>query len=665
MAQFNLIMSVFTNRLVILLSSTLAANALAQNPSSPVLLPGVTVTANKTEQKLSQTGKVVTVLSDSVLQRYATQTVSELLSRQAGVQVIGAQNTYGTNQDLFIRGASAGNTLILLDGIPVYDPTSTVPVFDLNLLTVGECERIEILKGAQSTLYGSDAVAGVIQIFTRKATSAKPIGGSVSLNAGSYNTFRGTASLNGTTRSVYYNVQYTRLQSRGFSAAHDQPGNQGFDRDGIRQNNLLANVGVRITDKLTWKLRGILTNYRTDLDAGAFTDEKDYTSRNKYGLIATGLDYRYGSKGQLTVNYGYTHTQRTYRDDSTWIAPNAYYRYTKTVYTGSTHYADLYNRLKVGSFLDWIVGADYRFNNTNQNDVSVSAYGIEPSPPIGADTARIHLWSAYTSGLFSSGTNAFLEVGGRFNRHSLYGNNFTYSVNPSYLLNDRLKVFANLSSGFRAPSLYQLFSPYGNKALQPEKSRSFEAGLQFFGRNQQNFVRMVYFDRLIRNVIFFESINQPPYGQYINFDRQHDHGLELEGQGRTGAFTYWGNLTYLQGKVNTRIGEQDTTYNNLFRRPKWLMNAGVGYQFNQRLSASLTVRSVGKRIDRFYNSETFATESVTLNPYSTVDLYADYRLLKNLRIYVDLRNLLNVQYYDLYGYNTRRFNFMAGVRFNL
>ena len=112
--------------------------------TAQTLLDEVNVTANKTEQKLSQTGKVVTVLSDSVLQKYQGQTVAELLSRQAGFTIVGANGTLGSNQEVYLRGASNGNTLVLIDGVPIYDPSYISSGFDLNLLNVCECDRIEI-----------------------------------------------------------------------------------------------------------------------------------------------------------------------------------------------------------------------------------------------------------------------------------------------------------------------------------------------------------------------------------------------------------------------------------------------------------------------------------------------------------------------------------------
>lgn len=653
---------------LIVLSASPVLTVLAQDvPSTTnaVRLDPVTVTANRTEQKLSQTGKVVTVLPDSVLQRFATQTVAELLTRQSGLMIVGAQGTLGTNQDVYLRGAGSANTLILLDGQPVYDPSGAAPTFDLNLITVGECERIEILKGAQSTIYGSDAVAGVINIFTRSGSSGKkPLGATLTANYGSYNTFRGTLGIHGSTDRVYYNAQFTRQQSTGFSTAYDAENTGKFDKDGYDQNAVLANVGVHLTSALTLKFRLLHSNYTTDLDAGAFADDKNFTFRNKFTLFGTGLTYRY-NKGLLTVNYSLSDSRRTYLDDSTQVEPGTTASYSFQKYGGLAHYAEIYNTLKISNFIDLLTGADYRFSNTDQTYRSITQYGLYEAPPIGADTARTGQLSFYASGFLRTKFGLFAELGGRYNRNSLYGNTFTYSFNPSYLVKDRLKLFVNLSSGFRAPSLYQLFSAYGNKALQPEKSHSAEVGVQLFSANKQSYIRALYFDRTIRNVIFFQSLSVPPYtSQYINFDKQHDWGWELEGQATWRKWSLTGNLTLLDGQVTTQNAGRDTTYNNLFRRPKTLLNVTVGYQVLPNLFVSASWRSVGDRVDRFFNDETFGTENVTLAAYSTVDLYADYQISRRFRVYADVRNLTDQTYYDVYGYTTRRRNATVGLRVN-
>jgi vitamin B12 transporter len=530
------------------------------------------------------------------------------------------------------------------------------------MLTVGECERIEVLKGAQSTLYGSDAVAGVINIFTKKGNSAKPVGGTVSFNVGSYGTFRGSAGINGSFSKGYYNLQYTRLTSKGFSSAYDKESN-GFDNDGTAQNNLLANIGLHLTKNLTLKFRSLLNGYQSDIDAGAFADEKDFTIDQQFRMVATGLEYQY-EKGKLTFNYSFSQSKRTYIDDSTSVEKGAFNKYAKQYYGGNTQFIELYNSLKINDQFELLTGADYRFNNTDQTYESYSNFGKYTSPPLGADTAKTNILSVYTSVFLKTKVGFFMELGGRYNRHSLYGSNFTYSFNPSYLIHDQLKVFFNFSSGFKAPSLYHLYSPYGNKTLKPEKSLSTELGLQVFSKNRASNLRLLYFDRRINDVIFFQSLSQAPYGSYINFDKQYDQGWELEGKSQTGKLSIWGNLTLLNGAITTNISGKDTTYNNLYRRPKALANVGAGYQITKKLFVSTSLRSVGKRLDRFYNTATFNTETVTLDAYSTLDVYSEYQFSKLIKAYIDLKNLTDKQYFDTYGYNTRRFNFMAGLQLN-
>ncbi|MBC8151931.1 MAG: TonB-dependent receptor [Bacteroidetes bacterium] len=652
-----------TRRLTAALLGTLALGTVVPTLAQTTrTLDEVVVTANKFPQKQSQTGKVITVVPDSVLQRYATQTVGELLARQAGIMLVGAQGPLGTNPDLYTRGAGAGNTLILLDGIPVYDPSGTANAFDLNLITVGECERIEILKGAQSTAYGSDAVAGVIAISTRKA-GKRPLGGTATAQYGSYRTFRGTAGLNGATERVSYNLQYTRLSSAGFSAATDRDNTGTFDKDGFRQNALLGSIAITLTPHLTLKLRGLSTTYTTDIDAGAFADEKDFVIKNRFNLAATGLEWTH-QRGKLTVNYALTDSRRQFTDDSAQVEKGAFNKYSYQAYGGLTHFADVYHTLKIRDNIEILTGADYRFANTDQSYFSVDTQG-QPfqSPSLGADTARTGQGSVYASGVFRVGNRLFLELGGRYNYHSIYGNAVTYSFNPSYLIANRVKVFANLSSGFRAPTLYQLFSIYGNKDLKPERSQSVEVGVQVFTKAKNAWVRALYFNRHIRDAIFFRSLSTPPYtSQYINFDDQYAQGVELEAQAQLKNLTLTGNLTLLGGRTVTQANERDTTYNTLFRQPKTMLNLSAGYQFTTRLFGSVALRSIGERVDRFFNDQTFTVDDVPLAAYTTVDLYADYRIRQSIRLYGDIRNLFDQTYTDIYGYNTRRRNGNVGVR---
>lgn len=621
------------------------------------LLNEVVFTANKTEQKLSQTGKVITVLSDSVLQKYQGQTVAELLAHQVGFTIVGSNGALGSNQELYLRGASNGNTLILIDGVPAYDPSYISSGFDLNLLNVCECERIEILKGAQSTLYGSDAVAGVINIFTKKGTAQKPLSVSLSTNGGSFGTYRNTLAINGLVGKFYYNVQYSNLSSKGISSVYSPNKSQNdFEKDGYHQNNFMANLGFQISDKITWKAKAMVNKYLADLDYGPMVDEKDYTTNQSLWMLGTSFEYK-TEKDKIVLNYNFGENKRIYTNDSTFIAKSAFDTYSKADFGGQTHFVDLYWSKKIQPNFQFVLGSDLRLANLSQSYLSISSFGKYEDTPIGSDTTKTSLLSIYGSGLWNR-KSFFMEIGGRLNMHSIYGNNFTYSMNPSYDFNKNLKAFINISSGFKAPSLYQLYSPFGNKNLKPEQSVSSEFGFQLFTNSKKSNIRALYFKRNMTQVIFFEYVNF--VGKYINFDKQADQGIEIEANSQFGKWNIFGNYTYVTGKIS----QKDTSFNNLFRRPKHSFNLGVGYQLNVKLYSSIAIKSLGKRTDRFYNEATFATENTILNAYQTIDWYTEYKFSKKIKTYIDLKNITNTQYFDSYGYSTKPFNLMMGINFN-
>jgi vitamin B12 transporter len=175
----------------------ISSYAYSQDSSKVKELDEVVVTANKFSQKQSTTGKVIAVINKEQIERSSGRTVGQLLNEQAGLTINGALNNIGSNQSVYMRGAGTGRTLVLLDGIPVYDPTLINNEFDINLISLNDVERIEICRGAQSTLYGSDAVAGVINIITVKKDISKPFNVKATLSAGSFGTIRGNLQLYG------------------------------------------------------------------------------------------------------------------------------------------------------------------------------------------------------------------------------------------------------------------------------------------------------------------------------------------------------------------------------------------------------------------------------------------------------------------------------------
>jgi vitamin B12 transporter len=632
----------------------------AQTDSATKSMDEVIVTANRFPQKQNTTGKVVTIIPRSEIEKNSGMGLGELLNQQAGLKLVGANNTLGTNQDIYMRGAATGNTLILIDGIPINDASTIANTFDINHFPLENIERIEILKGAQSTLYGSDAVAGVIHIITRKQ-SDKPISASGSFAGGSFDTYKVAAGVQGKIAQTQYQLQYQHLQSGGFSAAYDSSGKGDFDIDGFKQNVFTGSFQTPLSKKILWNGNGQWGHYKNDLDAAAFQDEKDFTANNSNLQLGTGLQYK-TEKFNLQANYNFNKSFRSYLDDSVYVS--GFNKFNTQKYTGRSHFAEMYGTYKLNDKADFLAGLDYRWYDTDQQFFSVSSYGPYESR-LSSDSAKINLYSFYGSVFLNNGKGLFLEAGGRLNHHSKFGSNATFTINPSFVFRDQWKFFANLSSAFKAPSLYQLYdASVGNIFLQPERSITGEAGLQYFSKSKNWNSRLVFFARDLKDGIDFSFVDF----RYFNNNRQKDKGLEFEFAYSTKKWQFTQNYTFVTGKVNTTkyiydpssfsyIPNGDTTYNNLFRRPKHSMNLGISFQATEKLFLRVNGRFIGKRFEpRFMESP------IELKAYETIDLYGEYRVFKKNIFFLDLKNIFNARYFDLAGFNTRRRNFMAGIR---
>jgi vitamin B12 transporter len=636
---------IFIAAAVIISSQSYAQQDSAKN------LNEVVVTATKFPIKQSLTGKVVTVITREQLESNSGKSLTEVLNTQAGIIVNGSTSSPGTNQDVYLRGASTGKTLILIDGIPSYDVSGISGVFDLNLIAVNQIERVEILKGSQSTLYGSDAIAGVINIITKKG-GGKKINADVNLSAGSYNTYKTAVGLNGTVNKTNYSVQFTNLNSKGFSSAYDKTGIKNFDKDGIDENVFRANISQKVTDKLSLRITSQFSKYKTDLDAGAFTDDADYTATTKNALAGIGADYSL-RKSTLHFNYNYNKTQRIYLDDSASIGGFA--KYSRGEYNGKTHFIEAYTSLFASKNTAILIGTDYRQQITDQNYLSISSFG--PYTTALGDSAKVNQLGVYASLVLKDVHGFNLELGGRYNNFNKYGDAFTFSINPSYIINNSIKIFGNISSGFKAPSLYQIYSEYRNPVteLKPEKSLSIETGMQYQKENVN--IRAVYFIRNVKDVIAFYSAGAPTYASYyVNADKQKDKGFELEAAITLDKIKFTANYTNLDGYIETKKGAKDTAYFNLYRRPKQTINLNAGFDICKDWTMNIGIQTIGKRFEAVY-----AAAPIEMPAYYTWNIYSSYKICKKANAFVDFKNITGEKYFEVNGYNSRRFNFMAGV----
>ncbi|HUQ64785.1 MAG TPA: TonB-dependent receptor [Flavitalea sp.] len=636
----------------------ISGSAWAQDSLTVTSLEEVVFTANKYPKKQSETGKVLSVIGRDQLDRSSGKTLSEILNTISGTTIVGANSNLGTNMTAGIRGGTAGNVLILINSIPANDPSVNDNYFDLNFIAIDQVERIEILKGGQSTLYGSDAVTGVINIITRKLGTTG-LHTDLTAAAGSYGTFKANAGIRQSSGSSQLSLQYGVITSNGFSSAHDSTGKNDYEKDGLIEHNVTGSWQVALTQKLKANVFGQYSWYKTGIDATAFVDDRDYNVTTDNANAGAGLGYDLGS-GNIQFNYRYNNVNRLYLNDSTHRAPD----YLRVDYNGKTHFGELYGNYKWKN-IELLAGFDYRRNQMSSDLLSVSMFGPF-STSLPDSIARMSQVSSYASVVLRANRIFNIEIGGRMNHHSKYGDNFSYTINPSVLVN-HVKLFVNLYSAFKAPTLFQLFDPsFGNTALDPEESFNVEAGSQWYITKDFN-VRGVYFYRDTRHAIEFIFTDPVNYiSQYRNVSNKKASGIELEAEYKTDKWNVSANYTHTEGKLvspydNTGfpIGK-DSTINNLYRTPENMVNVTGGIWVTKKLYAGSTVRIAGDRLEPVY-----ASAPVVLDNYYTVDLYGEYRIKNNIRVFADFRNITDQEYFEILGYNTRGFNFMGGVKVSL
>lgn len=639
---------------LIALGAALQSVAQKDTLSGKALEDVMVTTATKVAQKQSSTGKVITVIGKEVIEKSSGKSVAQVLNEQAGITINGAYNAMGAVQTVFMRGSNAGRTLILLDGIPMNDPSTITTDFDLNMFSINEVERIEVCRGAQSTLYGSDAIAGVINIITLKKDITKPVNVKATITGGNLGTFKTNMQVFGKVDKLTYTTRFSKLMTKGFSSAYDSTGKKDFEYDGYNGDVVQASVQYQVNNELMVKTFVLNSQYKADIDGGIFADEKDYTINNKQFSTGFGMVYK-SAAATVTANYQYTQLGRKYLNDSGFVG--GFNKYERNEFSGRTQFAEIFASIKLGNNFMLLQGGDFRHGNMSNDYYSISSFG--PYSSSFKDTAMSQT-SLYSSLLFNSNNKKLnIELGGRLNTHSRYGSNYTFTFNPSYNINNNYRVFGSIASGFKAPSLYQLFAGggTGNPNLLAEKSVNYEMGLQQQLKKISN--RIVLFNRNITDGIDYNNINF----KYFNFTQQIVTGIEYEVSVQpTSMLSITGNYTYLTSEENTqsRVNFKDTTYTDLLRRPKHNININVSYQFSPSFYVSVSGKYVSKRID----VGGYKKADIELDGYFLMNAYVEYEMKKHFKFFADAQNITNQKFFDIRGYNAIPTMLQAGVRFN-
>ncbi len=609
---------------VLLCTSLLQAQDNSQ-PADTLEMEKIIVTASKVPVSTRETTRPVVVIDQTDISQNSGKDLSQLLNEYTGILVNGAYSNPAKDKALYLQGASLKYTVILLDGLPVNDPSGTGGLIDLRAIPLSSIERIEIVKGGMSTLYGTDAMAGVINVITKKAPDE-----SLSLNGllsyGSFETYNGAVGLSGIADRFSYSVNYNREGTEGISDAEQPAGqNADYDKDGFTRDAVQAKMGFSPAEGLELTPFLNYTTFEGGYDDGSFTDA-DNTYR--IDLMNPGLKLHY-SLDDFSVqgSYSYTRTDRSFES-------------TFGVFEGKgrMHNADVFAVDNLSDLGRFVLGINYQEFSIEDGDDAV-------------DNPSAGILSPYVNFIVDRFSRLNLEIGTRVNRHSEFGTNLTYAYAASYNLTEVLGFHTSFSTGFRAPTLNELFGPFGaNPDLDPETSKTFDAGIDMYLMENRMSVSALYFNRIIEDLIFYDFALG-----YMNMGKEKARGVELESQ--------WiaGEGISIRGYFNFQKLDDDA-----YRRPEYASGLAFNTMPVEGLVVNLSGTYVGKRNDLFFNTADFSSTEVELDPYLLLNLYAEYGLpsLKS-HVFLDVKNLLNSDYTEVYGFSTQGTAFNAGLRFRL
>ncbi|MCM2277075.1 MAG: TonB-dependent receptor [Oligoflexia bacterium] len=595
------------------------------------------VTASRIETPAEEIGSSLTVITGKELHRGQARTVGEALRALPGVSVV---NSGGPGQltRVYVRGAGSGHTLVLIDGVKANDPADISRSFDFGNLSTDHIERIEILRGPESVLYGSDSTGGVIQIFTKRGGG--PLKSAIEGEYGRYRSYRTAASLSGGEHGFSYSLSGELAGTTGFSAADERLGNP--EADGRVFSGFSGRFGMEPLEKLRADLSARYSYAKLDNDfsGGAGGDDPDFTTVEK--KLALGLKVRSVRSlwWQPSIAAGYSLTRRVSESAPDPVQPGFF---DHARYEGSRMRLELQNDLFVSDESAWTLLLEGEREAATARDDS--SWGLIEFRDRAAAMGGLAVQYQY-----AADEGFFATASARLDRHSRAGTRATYRLAPGYRFGPQgLVLRGSLGSGFKAPSLFQLFGGVnGNPELRPETSVGFDLGAEMplsgGGR-----VSIAVFNTFFDGLIVASGLTAP----FRNSDETSSRGVEISSEGRvipalTGGFSY----TYTRAR-------SDRTGLPLEKIPFHELSARLSHEFvafSQPAEAMLQARYVGARLD-------FA--GAMLQPYFLLGSSARMRLenwATGLSAFGRLENILDTEYQEVSGYGTAGRSLTLGLR---
>lgn len=612
-------------------SSALAAPAWAQDGDPIILAPDrmspdtITVTATGVRTDIANTGQAITLIGRAEIEQVQGADVERVLRRVPSATLT-RNGPVGAFTSLSLRGASGDQLLVLVDGVRVADPAAPAGGFDFGNLLTGTVNKLDILRGSNSTIWGSDAVGGVVDVSTRRTSGAQ-----AAVEYGSRGTLFANAATGVEGDRYFASLTGGWLRTGGFSAAAG-----GTERDPFRQGSLGGTVFFDATDQIEVFATGRYARGQLDIDGFSFTppflpvDTSERQVTRQYSG-AVGAAY-YGT--DLTLR-GFWSLADTAREN--FASPAA----TQPDFASDGHSERLSLRgeyrligglaVAFGAEREW---TDYRTTFARRAETAITGAYAQLGWVLGG--LAVH-------------------AGARIDAHERFGSEWSLGGDVSYVVAPDWRVKASVGEGFKAPTLFQLFSDFGNEALQPERSTSFDIGVERGSRGGPLHLALTAFRRNSESLIDFAFTDGRPNGGYFNVGRARAQGMELELGTRLSE-------RLSAGAVYALIDTQDRTAgvagqgNELPRRPR---HAGTVYADWRTPVAGLSIgadlRLVGDSFDDRANLR-------PIDGHAVADLRASLPVGERLELFGRVENLFDAQYQTVLGYAQPGRGVFAGVR---